>query len=175
MNEARALAKGEDEKLDLWSSIPFFAIHVLAIVAPFFLPFSWKLVGLALLLYYARMAGTTIGYHRYASHRGFKTSRAFQFVLAFWAQTSAQKGMLWWAAHHRNNHNHFMSSANQGFFWWELDPSYYLIRVFQALGLVWDVRTPPEKVRSATIAAQSSQSDEAPAPVSRMGALEMQL
>ncbi len=88
MTEVRALASGEDEKLDLWNSIPFFAAHAVAIVAPFFLPFSWKLVALAVLLYYARMAGTTIGYHRYASHRGFKTSRAFQFVLAFWAQTS---------------------------------------------------------------------------------------
>src|SRR5216683_1141263 len=55
-----------------------------------------------------------------------------------------------------NNHHHYMSSANQGFFWWELDPSYYLIRLFQALGLVWDVRTPPEKIRRATIAAESA-------------------
>ena len=51
MTEARALARGEDEKLDLWNSIPFFAAHAVAIVAPFFLPFSWKLVGLAVLLY----------------------------------------------------------------------------------------------------------------------------
>jgi len=57
MTDASALARGEDEKLDLWSSIPFFAAHAVAIVAPFFLPFSWKLVGLAVLLYYARMAG----------------------------------------------------------------------------------------------------------------------
>src|SRR2546421_525624 len=60
MTDGRALARGEDEKLDLWSSIPFFTIHALAIVAPFFLPFSWKLVVLALVLYYARMAGTPI-------------------------------------------------------------------------------------------------------------------
>jgi len=122
MNEARALARGEDEKLDLWSSIPFFAAHAVAIVAPFFLPFSWKLVALAVLLYYARMAGTTIGYHRYASHRGFKTGRIFQFVLAFWAQTSAQKGMLWWAAHHRNHHKYSdqpedVHSPQRGFWW----------------------------------------------------------
>jgi len=37
----------------------------------------------------------------------------------------------------------------------EFDPSYYLIRLFQALGLVWDVRTPPEKVRRATISAET--------------------
>jgi stearoyl-CoA desaturase (delta-9 desaturase) len=43
-----------------------------------------------------------------------------------------------------NNHHHYMASANQGFFWWEIDPSYYLIRAMQAVGLVWDVRTPPK-------------------------------
>ena len=42
-----------------------------------------------------------------------------------------------------NNHHHYMSSANQEFFWWEVDLSYYLIRAMQAVGLVWDVRTPP--------------------------------
>ncbi|HYR19172.1 MAG TPA: acyl-CoA desaturase, partial [Myxococcales bacterium] len=63
-----------------------------------------------------------------------------------------------------NNHHHYMSSANQGFFWWELDPSYYLIRLFQALGLVWDVRTPPEKIRQATIAADSDQVEPVSAP-----------
>src|SRR4051812_34354274 len=105
MSDTRALAH-EDEKLDLYNSVPFFACHVVALVGPFFVGFSWKLVGLAVLLYYVRMAGTTIGYHRYASHRSFKTSRAFQFFLAFWAQTSTQKGFLWWAAHHRNHHKY---------------------------------------------------------------------
>jgi stearoyl-CoA desaturase (delta-9 desaturase) len=239
------------------------------------------------LFYYLRMAATTIGYHRYFSHRTFKTSRVFQFLLAFAAETSAQKGALWWAAHHRdhhrysdmegdihspkkgfwwshvlwilcrryaatdeskikdfakypelrwlnkyhlvppvllavalflaggtpallwgffvstvllwhgtflvnslnhvwgtrryattdtsrnnafialftmgegwhNNHHHFMSSANQGFLWWELDPSYYLIKAFEALGLIWDVRTPPARILADTIESRG----EAPA------------
>lgn len=42
-----------------------------------------------------------------------------------------------------NNHHHYQSSANQGFRWWEIDVSYYLIRLLAAVGLVWDVRTPP--------------------------------
>jgi stearoyl-CoA desaturase (delta-9 desaturase) len=50
------------------------------------------------------MFAVTGAYHRYFSHRTYKTSRAFQFVLAFLAQTSAQKGVLWWAAHHRHHH-----------------------------------------------------------------------
>jgi stearoyl-CoA desaturase (delta-9 desaturase) len=70
-----------------------------------------------------------------------------------------------------NNHHHYMSSANQGFFWWEVDLSYYLIRFFQALGLVWEVRTPPEKIRRATISAEVDANATAPAPM----ALEPQL
>ena len=44
-----------------------------------------------------------------------------------------------------NNHHHYQSSANQGFFWWEIDISYYLIRFFSRVGLVWDVRRPSAK------------------------------
>jgi stearoyl-CoA desaturase (delta-9 desaturase) len=47
-----------------------------------------------------------------------------------------------------------MASASQGFFWWEIDLSYYLIRAFQALGLLWDVRTPPKKLLEATAGGQ---------------------
>ena len=55
-------------------------------------------------LYALRMFGITAGYHRYFSHRSFKTSRAFAFVLAFLAQSSAQRGILWWAGNHRRHH-----------------------------------------------------------------------
>src|SRR5262249_23619212 len=55
----------------------------------------------------------------------------------------------WWVAlltlgeGWHNNHHHYQSSANQGFFWWEVDVSYYLIRLLGSVGLVWDIRTPP--------------------------------
>ncbi len=44
-----------------------------------------------------------------------------------------------------NNHHHYQSSANQGFFWWEIDISYYVIRLLGLCGLVWDIRKPGEK------------------------------
>ena len=44
-----------------------------------------------------------------------------------------------------NNHHHYQSSANQGFFWWEIDVSYYVIKLLGWVGLVWDVRTPARK------------------------------
>jgi stearoyl-CoA desaturase (delta-9 desaturase) len=61
---------------------------------------------MALGLYVLRMFGVTAGYHRYFSHRSFKTSRAGQFLLAALAMSSAQKSVLWWAALHRHHHRH---------------------------------------------------------------------
>ena len=61
---------------------------------------------LAIVVYFARMIVVTAGYHRYFSHRSFKTSRAFQFLLALGAQSAAQRGVLWWAGHHRWHHKY---------------------------------------------------------------------
>ncbi|MDH5366893.1 MAG: acyl-CoA desaturase [Cyclobacteriaceae bacterium] len=55
-------------------------------------------------LYFSRMFWVTGGYHRYFAHRSYQTSRVFQFIIAFMAQTSLQKGALWWASHHRVHH-----------------------------------------------------------------------
>jgi stearoyl-CoA desaturase (Delta-9 desaturase) len=221
--------------------------------------------------YFVQMFGITAGYHRYFSHRSFKTSRVFQFFLGWLGCAASQNGPSWWVARHRhhhresdraadlhspviygfwwshvgwllakasdgtdpdlvrdlyrypeirwldrnfwipplvlalacfllngwsgvvwgfvvstllthhatftvnsichlwgrrryatadasrnnwfvaiitlgegwhNNHHHYQSSARQGVRWWELDVSYYLIRVLSWVGLVWGVRTP---------------------------------
>jgi stearoyl-CoA desaturase (delta-9 desaturase) len=268
------------ERLDKITSIPFFAIHVLALGA-FFVKFHWYYPVVALAIYYVRMFGITAGFHRYFSHRSYKTGRVTQFLLAFLGTTSAQKGVLWWAAHHRdhhkysdqpedihspvqsgfwwshvgwilarrydqtkfdrirdfgkypelvwlnkyhlvppvllaavlgviggvplmvwgfcvstvflwhgtftinslshvfgsrryqttddsrnnlllalitcgegwhNNHHYYMSTANQGFYWWEVDFSYYALRMMSWVGLVWDLRTPPKHIRDAHLA-----------------------
>lgn len=57
-------------------------------------------------LYVIRVWFVGAGYHCYFSHRAFKTSRAFQLVLAVGAQTSAQGSVLRWAAGHRVHHAH---------------------------------------------------------------------
>jgi len=48
-----------------------------------------------------------------------------------------------------NNHHHFPAAAKQGFYWWELDLTYYGLRVLSALGLIWDLRTVPNNVRES--------------------------
>ena len=42
-----------------------------------------------------------------------------------------------------NNHHHYCASARQGFRWWEIDLSYYTLRLLQAAGLIWAIREPP--------------------------------
>ena len=88
-----------------WDAIPFLTIHLMCLLA-FQTGIRWEWVLLAIGSYYLRMVAVTAGYHRYFSHRSYKTSRAFQFFLAFLAMTSAQKGVLWWAAHHRHHHKY---------------------------------------------------------------------
>jgi stearoyl-CoA desaturase (delta-9 desaturase) len=253
--------------------IPLVLVHVGA-VAALFVVGGWQVWLVAVALFWVRMFAVTAGYHRYFSHRSYKTSRAMQFVLAFLAQTSSQRGVLWWAAHHRdhhkhsdterdihspkqfgfwhahiawlhdhndetnyrrvkdlarypelvilnklwwlpplalaagltaiwglpglligfalstvavwhatftvnslahvwgkrryetsdtsrnnwvlalltlgegwhNNHHHFMGSARQGFFWWEVDVTYYVLKVMSWVGLVWDIKEPPARI-----------------------------
>jgi stearoyl-CoA desaturase (delta-9 desaturase) len=274
-----ASRKSHTSPLPLGRSLPMYACHGVALIGPFLVPFSSKLVLLAGALYAVRMLALSAGYHRYFAHRSYKTSRAFQLVLAFAGGTCTQRGALWWAANHRqhhrysdqpedihsplqqglfwshlgwilskrfeeprydhirdfarfpelrwldrhhfvpslalaaallatggwaaviwgsfvssvflwhctfsinsvahafgrrryrttddsrnnavlallamgegwhNNHHHYQSSARLGFFWWELDCTYYLLRALEAVGLVWDLRTPSPSVRDAS-------------------------
>ena len=69
-------------------------------------PFAWSLLMLAAGSYALRMFGITAGFHRYFSHRTFKTSRAFQFLLALIGTAAMQNGPLWWASWHRHHHKH---------------------------------------------------------------------
>ncbi|MGZ3421938.1 MAG: acyl-CoA desaturase [Polyangiales bacterium] len=252
---------------------------------------------LCVAFYWIRMFAITGAYHRYFSHRGYKTSRAFQFILALLGTTATQKGPLWWAATHRrhhresdtirdvhspvqrgfwyshigwvlseehdefessevkdlwkypelrwldryhvvpvlafigltvlfgglrgitwwycmstmvlmhatftinslshvwghrrfattddsrnnpylailtmgegwhNNHHRYMQSANQGFYWWQIDLSYYVLTVLSWLGIVWDLRKPPQRVldegRKPNPAPFVKVVEEAPAP-----------
>jgi stearoyl-CoA desaturase (delta-9 desaturase) len=88
---------------ELVAVLPFLAIHVLGVLGVV-LGASWQAWVLCIALYWVRMFFVTGAYHRYFSHRTYKTSRWMQFILAFMAETTAQRGALWWAATHRDHH-----------------------------------------------------------------------
>ncbi len=265
---------GDHDDIIYPSTIPFIFLHF-ACFAAIWTGVTWQALAICIALYWLRIFAIGAGYHRYFSHRAYSTSRAFQFVLAFLAQTTAQKSVIWWASKHRhhhlhsdteqdvhsprhkgffyshvgwifsrkhdlpdfdkvgdlmrypelrwlhkfellpalilavlcflaagwsglvvgfvwstvlvyhatfcinslahvsgstryvtgddsrnnwllavftmgegwhNNHHAFQSSVRQGFRWWEIDPTYYLLRGLSWLGLVWALRLPPEQV-----------------------------
>lgn len=80
-------------------------------------------IGVAVALFALRMFAITAFYHRYFSHRAFRTSRAAQLVFAVLGASAVQRGPLWWASHHRHHHTHSdrpddRHSARQHGFWW---------------------------------------------------------
>jgi stearoyl-CoA desaturase (delta-9 desaturase) len=87
------------------SAIPFVLVH-LACVAALWTGVTYDALVLCFLLYWLRIFAIGAGYHRYFSHRAYRTSRAFQFALAVLSQSTAQKSVLWWASKHRHHHLH---------------------------------------------------------------------
>ncbi|MCB0263950.1 MAG: acyl-CoA desaturase [Calditrichia bacterium] len=111
----------ENEKINWRDSTGFILIHIACILV-FWAGISWPAIIALLLTYAIRMFAITGFYHRYFSHRSYKTSRWFQFVMAFVGTAAVQKGPLWWAAHHRHHHRHSdteedVHSPRKGFWW----------------------------------------------------------
>ena len=87
------------------SFLAFTGCHI-AIPAALWTGVSARSLILAFCLYWMHMFAITGGYHRYFSHRTYKTSRWFQFVLAWFGTMTVQKGPIWWAGKHRHHHKH---------------------------------------------------------------------
>lgn len=93
------------ERLDLGACLPLLAVH-LGCLLVLVTGVSPTALAVCAGFYLLRAFGLTAGYHRYFSHRSYRTSRPFQFVLAFLGASAAQLGPLWWPAHHRQHHRH---------------------------------------------------------------------
>ena len=111
-----------DKKVDWLRVIPFLIMHLMCLTV-IWVGWSPVAIAVAFLFYFTRMLAITGFYHRYFSHKSFKTSRIVQFVFALLGATAAQRGPLWWAAHHRHHHVHsdqeqdVHSPARHGFLW----------------------------------------------------------
>jgi len=103
-------------------AVAFILLHV-ACLGVFFVDLNVLALSLCGVCYFLQMVGITVGYHRYFSHRSYKTSRVFQFVLACLGCSAAQRGPLWWAAQHRHHHRNSdnpedrHSPVAHGFWW----------------------------------------------------------
>jgi stearoyl-CoA desaturase (delta-9 desaturase) len=122
-SEASAPEEGEHPFRINWiRCIPFLIVH-LACLNIVWLGWSPVAVVVCLAFFWLRMFAITAVYHRYFSHRSYKMNRGWQFFFAVIGASSAQRGPLWWAAHHRNHHkfsdqeNDLHSPINHSFWW----------------------------------------------------------
>jgi stearoyl-CoA desaturase (delta-9 desaturase) len=100
-----AESEADGDRIDWLRAVPFILLHV-ACAAVFWTGVSTTALAVAAGLYAIRMFALTGFYHRYFSHRAFRTSRITQFVFAAIGASCVQRGPLWWASHHRNHHRH---------------------------------------------------------------------
>lgn len=106
-----------------WLQFSIFILMHFACLAVFWVGWSPVAVVTAICVYVVQAIGVTAFYHRYFSHRAFKTSRAVQFLGAVMGNLSMQRGVLWWASKHRHHHQHadtdddVHSPQDHGFMW----------------------------------------------------------
>lgn len=122
------------DKIDWVRAVPFLLVN-LGCLLVFYFGFSWTAFITAAVLYFVRIFSIGAFYHRYFSHKTFSTNRFWQFIFALIAGSCAQRGPLWWAAHHREHHlvadepADAHSPVQHGFLWshagWFMSKKYY--------------------------------------------------
>ncbi|MDB6092549.1 MAG: acyl-CoA desaturase [Verrucomicrobia bacterium] len=114
---------------------------VLEIYAPGLHTTRWQM------LFWAFFVSTTVLFHGTAcinsmahlmGRRRFKTSDDSRnsWILAF-----ITLGEGW-----HNNHHRYMSATRQGFYWWEIDPTYYGLKLLSYTGLISDLKPVPQSI-----------------------------
>lgn len=61
---------------------------------------------------------------------------------------------LTWGEGWHNNHHHYPAAACQGFMWWEIDLTYYILKLMEKIGIIWDVRSVPKSVLQKDLVKQ---------------------
>jgi stearoyl-CoA desaturase (delta-9 desaturase) len=148
-DNSAGVAADDPQRIDWLRVVPFVGLH-LACVAVVYVGVSGTALAVAAALYLVRMFAVTGFYHRYFSHRAFKTSRGVQFLFAALGASAVQRGPLWWAAHHRHHHAHADRPADphspkqHGFLWSHM--GWFLARANfpTKLELVRDLASYPE-------------------------------
>jgi stearoyl-CoA desaturase (delta-9 desaturase) len=106
-----------------WFGYAVFILLHAACLTVFFVDTTITALALCAACYVIHMFGITAGFHRYFSHRAFKTSRPFQFALACLGCSASQGGPSWWVARHRHHHrtsdtaDDLHSPIAHGFWW----------------------------------------------------------
>jgi stearoyl-CoA desaturase (Delta-9 desaturase) len=92
--------------INLGAVILPFAGLVAGVILLWGVAFDWTYLALFAVMYVLTGLGVTVGYHRYFTHRSFKTPRPVQFVLGVLGSMAVQGPVLEWVATHRQHHQH---------------------------------------------------------------------
>lgn len=116
------ISQDDEKRVDWFRILPLIILHGMCL-GVIWVGWSWIAVLTALLLYLIRMFAITGFYHRYYSHKSYKTNRFWQFIFGVMGNASVQRGPLWWAAHHRHHHRYTdqekdVHSPSRHGFWW---------------------------------------------------------
>lgn len=103
--EGAETVRNRPDKFEFGRCLPFLFLH-LGCLGVIWVGWSWTAVAIAVALYLIRMFAITAFYHRYFSHRTFRTSRFMQFLFGVLGNTAIQRGPLWWASVHRHHHKY---------------------------------------------------------------------
>jgi len=122
--------------LDRWWLVPPVALGVVLFVVggPFAL--VWGFLVSTVLLWHGTFTINSLT-HVFGSRRYKTTDNSRNNALL----AAITLGEGW-----HNNHHYYQRSTRQGFFWWEIDPTYLVLRLMAGLGMVWDLHEPPEEV-----------------------------
>lgn len=129
-------ADGGSESVDWLRVIPFILMHAACLLV-FAVGWSPIVLWAAAFSYFIRMFAITAFYHRYFSHKAFRTSRVCQFLFGLLGATATQRGPIWWASHHRRHHRYSdteqdIHSPRKGFWWshmgWFLSTKHFTTR-----------------------------------------------
>ena len=93
--------------------------------------------------------GTTLAFHAplFVNSLGHLRGRR-RFETSDSSRNNALLGILVLGEGWHNNHHHAQRLARHGLAWWEIDVTYYVIRMLQAVHVVWDVQEPRTAKRS---------------------------
>ena len=104
-SHSHASGNAEPAGVDWLRCLPFLAMH-LAVLGVFWTGWSVAALAVGAASFLIRMFAITGFYHRYFSHRAFRTSRPFQAFMALLGGCAAQRDPMWWASHHVQHHAH---------------------------------------------------------------------
>ncbi|MEH2031404.1 MAG: acyl-CoA desaturase [Nostoc sp.] len=116
--------KGLQYKHFWWYNFIPFLGTIVALISLWWLPVGSIEIGMLIVMWALTMTGVSVGFHRYYTHRSFKTHQVMRVIFAILGSVAGQGPLISWVAIHRRHHEcsdllgdpHSPNLHSQGFF-----------------------------------------------------------